>query len=278
MTDKQAKDEKIKRAKNYPFDRPNHSYVFVDGKKLELVDFKPDSLLDCIVQINSHRLDFREYLDSEQIESIWDFSECYMVLALGSNASLEQLRIKFSGFGEGTIIPVIKASLHDFDVVYSAHFTSYGSIPATIQYSPGTIVEVFVTYLTQSQLSRMHETETLGTDYLFARLSEIRLILDDKIVLNEVLSYLSLHGSLFVNNSCIALSAICAGNRVFPQMNETEVLALIRNITNKNKDLDSFISGIIDDPEFRNEKNSYLKQVSRGFSYMKWEDVGSEGL
>jgi len=57
------------------------------------------------------------------------------VLAYGSNASVQQLRREFSGFTTFTFIPVIKAKLYNFGVVYSAHFSAYGAVPLTLQFS-----------------------------------------------------------------------------------------------------------------------------------------------
>ena len=49
--------------------------------------------------------------------------------------------------------------MHDFDVVYAPLVSSYGSCTATLAHAPGTVVEVFVTYLTSALLDQMIETE-----------------------------------------------------------------------------------------------------------------------
>jgi len=45
----------IERAKNYPFDIPNYSYVFINGNAFKLIEFNPDSLMDSIIQVNEER-------------------------------------------------------------------------------------------------------------------------------------------------------------------------------------------------------------------------------
>lgn len=62
------------------------------------------------------------------------------------------------------VLKVAQCVMHDFDVVFAPLVSSYGSCTATLQYSPGTVVEQYVTYLTTPQLERMLETE--GAYYL----------------------------------------------------------------------------------------------------------------
>lgn len=263
--------KKIERAKNYPFDIPNYSYVFINGKAFKLLEFNPNSLMDSIIQVNEERQKLRKYFDSKKIDLRFDFSNLFPVLAYGSNSSFRQLQEKFSNFNDYVVIPVIKAHLFDFDVVYSAHISPYGSIPATLQYSPKTMVETFVAYLTEPQLNHLHETEKLGINYCFGKLFNIRLVLENNAVLQEIFAYLSLHNCLYINDSHIALSAIRAKNRIFPQMNEIGVLTLVRDIIKKDKDLDTFMLENIDDPKIREKRIKDLKLMSRKFSYKHWE-------
>ena len=54
-------------------------------------------------------------------------------------------------------------------------------------------------------------------------------------------------------------------------MNEVEVLALVRDIIEKDKDLDTFILENIRNPKIREERIKKLKLMSRKFSYKYWE-------
>ena len=96
------------------------------------------------------------------------------VLAVGSNQSPGQLARKFPGL-DWAPIPVSRVGLEDFDTVYSAHITGYGSIAATLFYAPGTIVNLFVNWLNEAHLRRMHETELGNENYEFGRLANVRL-------------------------------------------------------------------------------------------------------
>lgn len=268
----------IEKAKNYPFDIPNYPYIFVNGDALKLIEFNPNSLMDCIIQVNDERQKLRRYLHLKKIDLCLNFSDCFPLLSYGSNASFRQLQEKFSNFNDDVVVPVINARLFDFDIVYSAHFSPYGSIPATLQYSPRTMVETFVAYLTDTQLNHMHETEKLEVNYCFGRLFNIRLVLENNIILHEVFSYLSLHNCLFINGSHIALSTTSAKNRIFHQMNEIEVLTLVRDIIEKDKDLDTFILENTKNPEIKEKRIKNLKLMSRKFSYEHWKVEGREGV
>lgn len=52
------------------------------------------------------------------------------VLAIGSNGSPQQLARKFpaSRFPDGVLIPVVRAVLEDFDVVYAPLLAAYGAV------------------------------------------------------------------------------------------------------------------------------------------------------
>lgn len=272
---KQKNEKIIDRAKNYPFDIPKSSYVYINGKGLELVDLEFNSLNDCTVLDKGSKLKIKDYLASREINLETDFSDRFVVLGYGSNSSLQQLHKKFSNFSGDVIIPVVKAQFLHFDIVYSAHISSYGSIPATLQYSPKTSVETFVTYLSELQLHYMHKTEALGRNYCLGKLFDIQLILENHKELHEALAYLSLHNCLILNDSPIALSVILSKGRMFPQMVEAEVLAFVRDIVDKDKNLDNFILENIENPEIRNRNISFLRHKSKKFSYDHWEVYAS---
>ena len=79
------------------------------------------------------------------------------VVASGSNAAPARLAAKF-GDGNG-VIPVTRAVLRDFAVVFAGHFTAYGAIPATLMSSPKALTSVWITWLTPLQLEIMHRSE-----------------------------------------------------------------------------------------------------------------------
>src|SRR5215207_2198589 len=78
------------------------------------------------------------------------------LLAYGSNGSPEVLRRKL---GDDAFVPVVRATLRDFDVVYSSHISPYGSVPAAIYPCRGTSLQVCVLLVDAAQLATLDETE-----------------------------------------------------------------------------------------------------------------------
>ncbi len=111
-------EERLALAKSYPFPTPGGSYLFRAGAARPLAPGSAQAAL---------------------------FADRRPVIGHGSNPSPEQLPRKF---GERAEIPVSRAWLSDYDVVYSAHVTHYGSIAANLQHTPGARAEVYVNWLT----------------------------------------------------------------------------------------------------------------------------------
>ena len=97
------------------------------------------------------------------------------VLAFGANASPAALAAKLGDRAVSASVPVVAGELHGFDVVHSAHVSPYGSIPGTLQHSPGAVASVHVVHLLPEELAAVHRSEP---NYVFARLSGIDLRLE----------------------------------------------------------------------------------------------------
>ena len=170
----------IERAKHYPYAVPKGSYVFASGRELPLVAYDADilSLASMSVIVDQATLAFPEYADSVAIPDEQLTASRTPVLCYGSNASKHVLARKFADVDDEVVIPVVAGILSDFDAVFSAHISSYGSIPATLQYSPGTKLRVFILPMTDSQLDTMHVTEG---PYNFGKLDQLELTFGDDI-------------------------------------------------------------------------------------------------
>ena len=168
------------------------------------------------------------------------------VIAYGSNRAPAQLLRKFGAAAE---IPVSRAWLRDYDVVYSAHVTRYGSIAANLRHAPGARVEVFVTWLTAAQLVRMHETEFGGENYLYGSLRGIDLILEagPSARLAEACVYVSRRGCLAHRGGPLGLAAIPAEGRAHGALDQPGVLELVRARHRAELTLDAHILETIRD-------------------------------
>ena len=228
----------IQHAKAYPFDIPQGSYV------LDAQGWRPLS--------NAPELRAR-----------------HAVIASGSNASPDRLQAKYADHPNllDAGIPVMRAQLHDFDSVYSAHIASYGAIPATLAYAPGSEADVFVTWLTDAQLARMHQTEAVGVNYDFVKLSGIRLLCDNGAGMTTAHAYISKRGCLNKDGSPVPLAALNTAGRQWRAMTQSEALDFARSQTAPNEEPDTFIRQHIDTASVRTERTEKLTQTALPFGW-----------
>ncbi len=213
-----AEQELVERALAYPYAVPSGSFLLVDGKVRDARGLEPSG---------THTLDRTP------------------LLAYGSNASPEVLARKLGGSTREKPVLALRATLTDFDIVYSAHISRYGSIPAALKRSSGTKVAVFVLYLTEKQLALISATEP---NYERVMLSDVSCKLEGGETLTELAAYLSRHGCLLADGSEIALTAVEARNRTFPAMSQREVLEHVRDILRPGESLDRFMLNWISGP------------------------------
>ena len=149
----------LARAKRYPFARPEYSFVFAAGRAIEIVEAGADPLSEGSLRLDGRVMPALEAWAELGVSAPAPCGERTAVVGYGSNAAPEHLARKFQDTLGETVIPVLRARLADHDVVYSAHFATYGSIAATLAVSPGTTVDLAVLYLEPAALERIHETE-----------------------------------------------------------------------------------------------------------------------
>lgn len=178
------------------------------------------------------------------------------VLAYGSNRAPEQLRRKFSE--PDTVLPVQRAWLGGHDVVYSAHLTAYGSVPAALRPMQGCRVAVAVTWLDDGQLAAMHETEVAAANYSYERL-DMAVELAGGGRVDAVFGYAGTRGHLAQDGQAIALAAIAAEGRNLPALVQHEALALVRDRLAPDAALEAFIDETIDDRDLRRARIATLK-------------------
>ena len=220
----------LRLATGYPYPAPDGSYLFIDGETRPLESGVGDALL------------YRERIP---------------VISHGSNRSPEQLRRKF---GKAAEIPVSRAWLEDYDVVYSAHMTRYGAIAANLAHQPGVCGEVWVTWLDQVQLQRMHDTELGAEIYRYGTLSGIRLALEagPRPEIAEAGVYLSSYGYLALDGQPVGLAAVPAEGRRARALAQDEALNLVRERHRPSCDVDQMILAAVRDQD---ERLSLIEQM-----------------
>lgn len=217
----EAPEDRLALAKGYPFAAPAESFVFAAGE---------------IRPIEEAR-----------------FEDRHPILAHGSNRAPEQLARKFGHLNEEDgAVPVTRAWLRDYDVVYAAHITRYGAVSSTLQHAPGCEAALAVTWLTEVQLRRMHETEGVG-GYAYGRLESVVLALDagPATQLDKVALYLGRHGCLAIEGAAVGLAALPSRNRRHRALHQEEVQAWLRERHRPDQDLDEMILRHVAVPEAR---------------------------
>ncbi|MEH6629988.1 MAG: hypothetical protein V7776_04145 [Halopseudomonas aestusnigri] len=230
---------RLRIAKGYPFAAPNSSYLFVDGEAEPFSDIQKYGIL---------------------------LNERKAVIAHGSNRAPEQLARKFASHSSGKEpIPVTAIWLSDHDVVYSAHVARYGSVAAELIYSPGTEVQIFLTWLTEAQLKRMHETELPGGHYSYGHISSNWVSADGLELPRDPLGlavYRSSIGMLNCNGSPVAISALPTRNRSYLAWSQEQILSYIHGIDKLEGDLDKAILKTIESDSYRTQVVNKLRKQS----------------
>ncbi len=156
------------------------------------------------------------------------------VLGVGSNRAPLQLRLKF----DKDFVPVTAATLHDADVVFAAHLSSYCAVAATAVASPGTQVMLNIAWLNKDQFKVMDESEGLGRAY--DRICYNKGMVthgchpddDDEVFNQSIYGYEARKGVLGIDGKAVAHIDIRAEGRHLPEMDQTMMFEKLRPLLN----------------------------------------------
>jgi hypothetical protein len=184
---------------SYPFAAPERSYLYRDGEATEL---PPEGA---------------------------DLRARQPLLAYGANAAPAALGRKLASL-PGVEMPVLRSELEGFDVVYSAHVSPYGAVPATLKESPGTVAPAFVLHPTAEQRTLLTASEL---NY-------------DLVDLGGTEAYRSKHGCLSIEGSPVALAAVRSSGRTLPELDEPAVLERVRAQLEPEMGLEEFVRACVE--------------------------------
>ncbi len=251
----------IEWAKAYPFDVPGRSFIYFNGEAHFLDSFVCGSWRDARIDREGQSAALRDVLGDEGMAAL-ERPRRTAVVACGSNAAPQRLAQKFKRTGDAA--PTLRVTLENYCIVYSAKFSAYGSIPATLVPVPGARVTTFINLLTDRQLRSMDETETLGVAY-------DRPILEDAVVelldgsapqsgLGPLHAYVSRSGALFADGAAFALDGVEARNAPFQKYSQEEVQSRVKDLLNAGDSVDNFIDQNLKDPALRTARAAELKK------------------
>jgi hypothetical protein len=193
VVDPTQREAILKRALTYPYATPERSYLYREGRATE----PPED---------------------------FDLGGRTALLSYGANAAPEALALKLAALPDEPL-PAVRSELRDFDVVYSAHVSPYGAVPATLVKSPGTVAPVFVLHPTAEQHALLTATEL---NY-------------DLVRIGEAQAYRSKHGCLEFYGSPVALAAIRSHGRILPELDQPAVLERVRAQLAPELELEEFV-------------------------------------
>ena len=269
MTLTPAQQKLVARAKLYPFDPPTVSYLFIGDTCWKLREYDLKEPHNASVEVGGILQPINEALLHHGYNPASLGVPRVPVLASGSNASPTRLREKFGSNSGQTLIPVVKHQVADMVPVFSAKFASYGSMTATLQYAPGCLSQMFVTYLSEPQLFRMHTTEALGDEYHFTRIENVQLVSENGArTRGPIYAYLSIKEVFQVNNLQFTLSEFKtnAPDTRFAPNSQEAVLKIAWNLLESSKKFDTFIYENIVDIDIRHQRNAQLSFHSVPFA------------
>jgi hypothetical protein len=151
--------------------------------------------------------------------------------------------------------------------VYSAHISTYGAVPAMLQVSEGSDVDVAVTWLNDIQLEIMTHSEVRAANYAFALIDELELSFEDGGTSPSAYAYVSSRGHLRHDGDAVALSAIACSGRRYPELSTAQALDVVRARVAPELDADAFVLELIADEAYRRGVIKQLAADAVPFAY-----------
>ena len=126
------------------------------------------------------------------------------------------------------MVPVVKATMHDFDVTWAPQLVFNGAMPATVVPSKGTTVNVWITWLDGPELAEMNVTEGVGTLYSYGSLRGARLDTPVAPMAPPGL-YVSCAGAVQVRGETLAVAGVPARHRRLTAVDSSGALRRVAN-------------------------------------------------
>jgi hypothetical protein len=188
------------------------------------------------------------------------------VLAVGSNQSPEQITRKFPD-AHWPAIPCELCTVHDFDSVYSAHVTGYGSIASCLHPSPGTEVRLFINWLHDDHMEHMHRTELGNENYAYASLDGIRIETEFGHTLDKIYFYCSNAGAFVPDGVPVPLAEIPAKNRQWEALPQVDIQTHVQVLTAPGLHFEAFVLSSAGDTAARDTRKAAMRALAQPFEH-----------
>lgn len=259
----------LHRALTYPYQGLPFSFVYSRHELVPLVSLRLDTLGDSRVLHDSKDRSLASVFEGVVGEEGWNRPR-FPLLCYGANASLQGLERKLRGLaGADGVLPLVYGELRDVDVVYSPHLSSYGALPATLQYKLGSRTRLAVAHVTNTQLTKFAATEV---NYRFGCLRDVHFESSAGGSCSQVYTFVSRHGCLAADSHELALSAITAPCRLFDSVSQRQALNLVAIRLGVPGGAEELIMRTVEDYAWAVAQRAVLAETARPFEHPHWRE------
>lgn len=183
------------------------------------------------------------------------------VISYGANASVKYLLDKFAGMD--VAIPVLRTRLRNHDVVYASYFCSDGTLPATIVERKDAVIDVYYSFISDQEMQRLNETESLGVDYRLKSLDS-SLFSHSLDFTNRTVCYECLHGPLQAGGTFFSMNALSGIDRCSQPFSQYQIQRMVHGMHFSHEDFYAFCESNVRDEIKREHRTRVLKGAGDG--------------
>jgi hypothetical protein len=250
--------DQLHRALDYPYGIPPTHFMF-DGNLGE-AQLLPDLAILRLSEVGtSEGATFYNVEISTSGETRTVHSVC-PVVAAGSNAAPEQLKRKFFGKTQASIL-CPHCEVVGIVSAYTSHFTHYGAIAACLRPYAMARSRLFVTLMAEPELAIMHTTEGLGVEYEFRPLPA-GVAAPSVFAAAKLFYYAPLHEPAVGDGDApVLLSAFAVEGCPWPRADERTMLAAVLPALFPDVPIEAAIANIVGSDAVRDDATRRLKSI-----------------
>lgn len=254
----------VRIALSYPFEWPETECVLLGDRLMRLVRFEPDEPLASIAADDQGEdvgwvADHLRKVGGPLVKT----AGFQTILASGSNASPSRMFAKFQRLAEHPPVFFLPGSIADHVTVYSCHFASYGSMPATLTHRPGARTQLIAIVVPTMTLDALHASEALGQNYGYFRQSEIPFSASTGHTLQRPHTYLSLRGMFAPAQTPRRLAAVKTQGCDWPSLTQRQALSRAATLLGQGGTSEAFVRDLLANDQKRERQTAQLARIAR---------------
>jgi len=246
-----SQEDGLARALGYPYRWHRGPVLFDPGTgthDVHVVELGPER--ECLVPGIDRPLPGRAIAVSREGQTI-EIDHAVALIAAGSNGAPEQLARKYRDRRDARPVLIAPATVTGAVSVYSAHITSYGSVPATMHRGPGqeqAQAALPVLLLPAEELGHINATESLGVNYVLAAPHGVSATVET-VTIPQPLAYVSRRGALALDGAPVGLPG--TGVASLREAAQRDMLQRVMEHVGTDEALEDFVLRMIADRDAR---------------------------